>query len=329
MKRLFTIISILMLGMVCFAQKTDTTTVKVDDKVLKVITSNDSTKVFVDNNELSNIDQNKDTTRIRIGNKLVTIIETTEGTVVKVRKDKKESNEEEDQNESDNHFNWDEFSWKRERPSFEGHWAGIEFGINDFLNSSNSMTRSGDDAFMDLNTGKSWNLNLNLLQHSFRLIGNNAGLVTGLGLEFNNYRFDNPITLVKNADGVIIPDTLSGTGISIKKSKLATTYLTLPLLFEFQFPPSQQSSDRIHISVGVIGGLKLGSKTKVVYEKNGDDHTDKKHGDFNLYSLRYGFTGRVGYRDLSLFANYYATPLFEKDKGPELYPFSVGLALGF
>jgi hypothetical protein len=37
-------------------------------------------------------------------------------------------------------------------------------------------------------------------------------------------------------------------------------------------------------------------------------------------------TARVGYKEVAIFANYYMTSLFKPDRGPELYPFSIGLA---
>ena len=77
----------------------------------------------------------------------------------------------------------------------------------------------------------------------------------------------------------------------------------------------------------VVGGVKLEKKKKMVYTVNGDKQKDKVKDDFNMSVLRYGFTARIGYRNLKLFANYYPTSLFEKGKGPELYPFSVGLTL--
>ena len=58
-----------------------------------------------------------------------------------------------------------------------------------------------------------------------------------------------------------------------------------------------------------------------------EEKKDKNKQDFNLSTFRYGFTARVGYRGLKLYATYYPVQLFEVDKGPEVYPFSVGLIL--
>ena len=97
-------------------------------------------------------------------------------------------------------------------------------------------------------------------------------------------------------------------------------YMTVPLFLEFQIPAPYKN---IHISAGVIGGLKLCSYTKMKYTISEEKSKDKANGDYNLSPLRWGVTAMVGYRALGLYANYYFTPLFKEDKGPELYPFAV------
>ena len=84
---------------------------------------------------------------------------------------------------------------------------------------------------------------------------------------------------------------------------------------------------RVYLSAGVVGDAKLGSHTKVVYRENGNRQKDKIKGDFNLRQFRYGITTRLGYKALNLFAIYYPNTLFEENKGPEIYPFTIGLSL--
>jgi hypothetical protein len=175
---------------------------------------------------------------------------------------------------------------------------------------------------MDLNTNKSININLNMFQQSFRLIGRSVGIVSGVGLEFTNYVFDGNNTINKGENGVIVPVYPP---FDLTKSKLTTTYLTVPLLLEFQFP-GQKRSNRLYINGGVLGGVKLGSHTKFKYKENGDKQDEKNKNDFNLNSLRYGLTGKIGIKHLSIYGIYYPVTLFEKNKGPELYPFMVGFS---
>lgn len=212
----------------------------------------------------------------------------------------------------------------KEVKRFKGHWSGFEFGVNGFVDKNQSMNLKGDLAWMDLKQARSWNFNINFMQYSIGLGSDKVGLVTGMGLEFNNYHFSNPISL-KVQDGItVIDSSYIQAGYKVDKTRLSTTNLTLPLLLEFQIPTSNKH--RIYLSAGVIGGVRIGSHTKVVYD-DGDRNKNKNRGDFNIATFRYGLTARVGYRAIRLFANYYPVQLFEKGKGPEVYPFSVGLVL--
>jgi hypothetical protein len=133
------------------------------------------------------------------------------------------------------------------------------------------------------------------------------GFVTGLGLNWNNYRFDGNNNIQKGIDGII--EELDP-GLNLKKSKLATLFLNLPFMLELQVPVDH---NRLYIAAGQIGAVKLGSHTKMVFE---NDHTVKAYGDFSLNMLRYGATARVGYGNFQLYGTYYVTPLFQTGKGP-------------
>jgi len=80
----------------------------------------------------------------------------------------------------------------------------------------------------------------------------------------------------------------------------------------------------LYFSVGVIGGLKLGSTRKEYYVLNGDQEEVTKD-DFYMSPIRLGYQARLGFRHIHLVATYYDTPLFQKGKGPEVHPFDVGL----
>jgi hypothetical protein len=281
-------------------------------------------------NSSQNLTKKSDTTRIKLGNKAISIIDVGKGTSVKVEDlDENKSSKDVDEGiEPDNNKNENK---NQKHTRFKGHWSGFEFGMNNFMNKNFSMTRSvaNNDEYMDINTGRSWNVNLNLFQHSFGFGTDIFGLVTGLGFEFNDYHFDGNNNIQKDANGntVILDYSLRVPAINLEKSKISTGYLTLPLMLELQFPGSAKNSKRIHIAAGVIGGLKMGSHSKVEYYVNGKLQKDIVKDDFNIRSLRYAYTARVGYGNLTVFANYYATSFFEKDKGPELYPFAIGLSL--
>ena len=252
-----------------------------------------------------------DTTRIKIGKKEVSIFDVDEETEIRVKTI--EGSDASDEMKS-------RMSKVRK---FRGHWAGFEVGFNNYVNSDFSTSLDPSMGFMELRASKSLNININFLQYNLKLVGDKIGLVTGMGLEFNDYRFSNNTSIVRDA-GAITEVDLSA--LNIEKTKLSASYLNIPLLLEFQTPQISRNR-RVHMSAGLIGGVKLTSHTKFVYRDSGKKYKDKVKDDFYLSPFRYGVTFRAGYRHLNLYANYYLTPMFENNKGPELYPFSIGLSL--
>jgi hypothetical protein len=152
------------------------------------------------------------------------------------------------------------------------------------------------------------------------------GLTTGLGFEFNSYDFDSDTNNITKQNGYIVPKVKPKNAGEYSKNKLKDTYLTIPLLYEIQFPLGN-TKHPLYFSFGVIGGLKLGSTTKEYYQLNGDDKKDIVHGDFYMSPIRYGYQARMGFRRIHLVATYYASPLFQSGKGPEVHPFDIGLML--
>jgi len=150
------------------------------------------------------------------------------------------------------------------------------------------------------------------------------GIVSGVGLTFNGYRFNGNNSITIGDNGVIVP-VYPAQGIVYKKSKLNTGYVNIPVMLQVQIPTSG-SSRTVNISGGVVGAAKLWSKTKMVWN-DGGRRKSKENSDFSLNVLRWGTTARVGYGNVQIYGTTYHTPMFKKDKGPELYPFEVGIVI--
>jgi hypothetical protein len=281
------------------------------EKVSTVIINDTENEISIETGDFVKAEKSSDTTKIGIGNKDISIIEDDEGTSIKVA----DSEDDEEKAEKS----------EKKKKKFKGHWSGFEFGINNFVDDKFSMDRTAGEQFMDLNTGRSWNFNWNIKQYSIGFGSNRFGLVSGLGLEFNSYHFDGDNNIQKLDGNIVTKDDYPS---PLEKSKLKTTFLRVPVLLELQLLNAKRSK-RIYISGGVIGGLKLGSSSKVIYKEDGKKQKDKIRDDFNINPLRYGLTAKIGYRKLNVFGNYYLTPFFEKDNDPELYPITIGLSFAF
>ncbi|MFV0521961.1 MAG: hypothetical protein ACK5MI_05990 [Mangrovibacterium sp.] len=206
---------------------------------------------------------------------------------------------------------------------FNGHWASLQFGVNGFANSDYSMYEPTSDVpsdFMDLRQAASWEINWNILEWNIALNRrNNFGLVTGMGLSWNNYKFDNKVTIDKGDNGIIYPSAVEDT--NFKKSKLMLCYLTVPLMMEYQFPINQGRS-KMFVSAGVVGGLNIKSLAKV----KANDSKNKDRGSLSIAPFKASGIFQVGGNNLSLYATYSFTELFKDGKGPKLTPFSVGIS---
>lgn len=206
---------------------------------------------------------------------------------------------------------------------FNSHWGGIGLGLNSFMNESGGMGPLAADDYLTLDQGKSWGVSLNLIETNITLYKQYIGLSTGLGMEFNNYRFSkNYIFTNDSASLYAYYDSTT----SYQKNKLVVPWVTMPFIVEFKIPVSDKN---INIGFGVLGAVRLGGHTKMVYDYKGNDIKDKQRGDFHMNWYRYGLTGQIGYGSVGIFVNYSLSTLFKDDEGPELYPWSAGIHLAF
>ncbi|AMM52238.1 hypothetical protein TH61_15015 [Rufibacter sp. DG15C] len=158
-----------------------------------------------------------------------------------------------------------------------------------------------------------------------RLGGENSPvrLHSGFTLDFHNYMFDDNTMLVNAGERVsfVRPNDLS-----LDKSKLATTTLTIPLELGLDFRNSRGKSN-FRIGAGGFAGYMIGSHTKIKYSKNGDTEKSKEKDDFHLQDFQYGLSGFVGVRSLEFFVKYNLNELFEENKGPKANALAIGMRI--
>lgn len=283
------------------------------------------------------VDENGDTTIIRVPGKAIVVHEGDDS--VKVRVGNRVIIVDED-GEVRTH------RWKDRK--FNGHWAGFDIGLNGYVTPDFNMKFPKEYEYMDLRMEKSIAVNINFLEQNIPFTKNQKfGMVTGLGLGFNDYRFLHPTRLSMDSSylvGYLDED------ISIRKSKLSAMYLTLPVLLEFQTAPIYHKNG-FHLSAGMIIGARLSSHTKKYYNElntefsvtqynpetgqyevaytaiSPDDPKTHVYGDWFLQPFKFDATVRVGWNFLNFWATYSVNSMFRKDKGPELYPWSAGITL--
>ena len=203
----------------------------------------------------------------------------------------------------------------------KGHWAGVSIYYNGLIDNLGALSTPSEAPYMSLGA-KSIGVALN--PFSVTLIhGKRVGLLTGAGFEFNNFRFDQNVTL-KRENGVTGPDwQYQEKGVDLTKSKLFTCYLNIPLLVEVQIGQRQN----FFINAGMVGGMNIGSHTKVKADSPQFKGTDKNHGSLGLRNFHYGYMLNIGYDCFALSVTYYRSNLFRPGQGPHVQQINIGLSL--
>ena len=215
-----------------------------------------------------------------------------------------------------------------ERQKFTGHWVGAGGGFSNYT-SKMSIDLPPVIDYMELNTSQSYNVQVNFTQKSIG-ITRWFGLVTGLGLSWDNFRFDgkNNIQKVDGERNSIYVFDNPEYDAEVSKSTLNVVYATLPLLAEVQIPRNRPG-DGINFAAGAIASMKVQSWSKIVLE-SGDKFNNDSDFNFNMFML--SGTVRLSYEFFIVYANYGLTPLFRATKTPadiDLHPFEIGLMISF
>ena len=219
------------------------------------------------------------------------------------------------------------FPDRESRPNkFRGHWNGFYFGFVNF--GKTNYSKYGGDDFMELDWASSFTMHFNFAKFSFGLSPRQRfGIFTGFGLDYSRLCFDGDITVRRKKGEMLHAVALSDLGIEeVKRSTFKALYLTIPLMLEKQIPAPHWK--RFYVSTGFIGGIRLHSKTKVVYtSEKGNKRKLKENGSYGMVPFKVDYTLRVGYRGVCIWGNYSLTNMFNKNRAPELRPFAVGFGI--
>lgn len=244
-------------------------------------------------------------------------------------------------------FSFDKYGnsryWKIYENKFNGHWGGIELGVNGYLTSGLSLNFGNEYDFLDLSIGNSTRFDLNLFEQNlpFSKSMKHLGFITGIGFEFRKYSFDNNITLISNSSEI---SRYINDGATVRKSLLKAAYVNIPLIIEYQ-TNAYNNLNSFHLSMGMVVGLRYATKTKRVFANKNitldlldeegnyvktvtyDKRRVKEYNSFHLNPIKVDFMLRYGWGWFNFYVTYAITPLFKANEGPKLYPFSFGMTL--
>lgn len=196
-------------------------------------------------------------------------------------------------------------------------WNGMD--VDNY--EANVLGNIKDFSDMNMKAFSSWyvaafpiGVKINLYQQKFNLI-------TGAGFQFYNYKFSDSVVFSTTTPYYV--DHYSP--VHLRKTKLGSSYLTLPLMFEYN--SERKGVSNFSVAAGMLFGYRMKTWTKMKL-----DNGDKFHGpegNYNFNNFVYSVAFMVGFRDVKLFGTYMLTPLHRPNQGynVNMYPFSFGLQI--
>lgn len=179
--------------------------------------------------------------------------------------------------------------------------------------------------FLEHRTWKTHTFGFDALQLGVRF-NSNFKIIIAAGLDWNHIRLKRDSVTIKPKNSVL--DYESNPDARLKKNRLSSRYLRLPLYFEYR-TPQLSSGKRISIVAGPELGFLIDAKLK---QKTTENKKIKVRDDFHFEKFRYGVNARVGYGLAGVFFKYYFNDVFADKEAPGLEDFqnlSFGLTFGF
>jgi hypothetical protein len=212
---------------------------------------------------------------------------------------------------------------ENEKKVFKGHWSGIDVGINMVMDEK--FERNFENyPYWETDITKSSVWNFNILEHKFKIYKNYIGITTGFGFNLNAFHFTENYMIKSNSDSTFAKlDTV----YNYAKNKLQANYFTVPLLLEFC--SSNNDDNTFYLAAGVVGGVRISSKSVTVTEIEGKKERLVRKDGFGINPFKLDAALRMGYGTWGFFANYSLIPFFEKGKTLELYPLTCGVTCNF
>ncbi|TJZ60471.1 PorT family protein [Sphingobacterium olei] len=197
----------------------------------------------------------------------------------------------------------------------------IDWGFSRIMDDG-KFTLSDDNQFLSYK--KASNFGFDILQVGLRFSDNFKTYLSG-GFEWNYLRLEKNILLTENSSSLSY-QIVDENDVRYKKNVLTSTYLRLPLAFEWR-SNKLRNGDRVKVAFGAMTGILLKGTQRLKSDANGKQ---KFRDNYNLSSFQYGPFVRIGYDDFGLFAKYYVNDVFENSPAQAgLNNFTFGFTLGF
>lgn len=209
-------------------------------------------------------------------------------------------------------------------PNISTNWGIVDLGFNNY--NDNTMYASAEAQqfapgsnkdWFNLRNGKSINVNIWIFMQRLNMIKHVVNLKYGLGLELNNYRYEDDIRFRENP-ALVYKDQR----IKYSKNKLAADYVTVPLMLNLNFTPGKDNHKSFGLSVGASAGYLYSSRQKFI---SGETGKQRVKDDFDLRPYKLSYIGELQLGPVKLYGSLATQSMFEK--GLDQVPYNVGIRL--
>jgi hypothetical protein len=206
---------------------------------------------------------------------------------------------------------------ERLRQNISTNWWIVDLGFTNYADNTDyssaaaqAFAPGGTKDRFDLRSGKSVNVNIWIFMQRVNLIKHAVNLKYGLGLELNNYRFDDETVRINKNPTLITFDEKD-----VRKNKLAADYITAPFMLNFNFTPTRSKS--YGFSAGISAGYLYSARQKINHSKT--------HGNFDLEKWKLSYVGELNLGFVKFYGSYAFKSMWSK--GLDQTPYSVGIRL--
>jgi hypothetical protein len=209
---------------------------------------------------------------------------------------------------------------------FETSWFAFDLGLVNYLDetkyqenkplSNPTIGEPLSKLKMQLNNGKSTNVNIWIVQQKYRFKNPSLYLKYGLGVEMFNFRHEYSINYRKH-DAMFIYLSKD----NYEKNKLFTSYISAPIQLGYDF--KLKNNKLIGLSGGFITGYLYKSYNKQISRELGKE---KYHGNYSLRDIRLAGIFEIRIDQLKFFGTASLQNMLDKmNTNQSLYPYSFGL----
>jgi hypothetical protein len=218
--------------------------------------------------------------------------------------------------------------WKKKvKPSnLSTNWLIVDLGFTNYTDKTNyagataqTFAPGSNSNWFNLKNNKSVDVNIWFFMQRLNVVKHVVNLKYGLGIELNNYRYQDNIKYMTNAATqatTVIMDT-----VSYSKNKLAADYVTVPFMINFNFTP--QLKEGFGISVGISAGYLYSSRQKTISSEFGKK---KNFDDFDLNPWKLSWIAEAQLGPVILYGSLATKSMFNS-QGLNQVPYTFGIRL--